>query len=136
LAGAAVTGWLRTRAGWQRALTGFGQSVLAAAAAMLVLRLGGLGGGGTDLPVGEAAIATAVLGAAVWVAVCLAATAAFLRWRYRRRFRAVVARPGTAEWWSYAGLLLLSPVVVAAAGVSALLVPLAAVPLLVAQQVV
>jgi len=136
LAAAAVTSWLRARAGWRLTLAGLGQSVLAAAAAVLVLRVGDLSGYGTDVRVGGAAIATAVLGAAVWVAVCLAVTTAALRWRYRTRFRAVVARPATVEWWSYAGLLLLSPVVVVAADVSVLLVPLAAVPLLVAQQVV
>ena len=126
----AVGGW-RLRSAWWRVLLGLGRHAAAAAAAAGVLVAAGMlpytsGAGG-----GVAGVAAVLLAAAAWVAVSAALAAVGGKVRPdQRAFRPPLPR----ESLTYAALLPLAPVVVAAADVSAALVALAVVPVYLAQQ--
>ncbi len=120
---------VRMRFPWWRSLFELAEYTLAFSAAEVVLRLGGfpvfpLGG-----RIGFADVVTVVLATAAWLLV-----------RFLTVTWAVAAHTGR-PWWplfvrmlmwrslSYGALLLLSPALVAAASMSAALVPLVAVPM-------
>jgi diguanylate cyclase (GGDEF)-like protein len=131
---ATAAGWWRLRSAWWRALLGLGQHVAAAAAAALVLSAADLLPYRSGARSGATEIAIVLLAAAVWVAISATLTVVALQLRADQRRWATLTRPPSRESLTHAALLPLAPVVVAAAEVSVALVPLAAVPLIVAHQ--
>src|SRR5690606_32502744 len=112
-----------------RALFNLAQYALAFAAADLVLRLAGLRPypAAQLLTVGQ--VTAVVLAAAAWFAVKYGTVTLALRLRFGGSWWGLCRRALVWESLTYGALLLLSPVLVAAATTSAALVPLVVVPL-------
>jgi diguanylate cyclase (GGDEF)-like protein len=127
-AAVAVSSWRMRHAAW-RAVFNVGQYTLAFGAADLVLRAGGL----RPYPAAEllsvGAVATVVVAAAAWFAVKYGTVTVALRLRFGGPWWPLFRRALVWESLTYGALLLLSPVLVAAAATSPALVPLVVVPL-------
>lgn len=127
-AAVAVSSYRMRHAAW-RAVFNVGQYALAFAAADLVLRGGGLRPypAAELLSVGE--VATVVLAAAAWFTVKYGTVTVALRLRFGGPWWPLFRRALVWESLTYGSLLMLSPVLVAAAATSPALVPLVVVPL-------
>jgi len=127
-AAVAVSSFRMGHAAW-RAVFNVGQYTLAFAAAGLVLQAAGLRPypAAELLTVGE--VAAVVLAAAAWFTVKYGTVTVALRLRFGGPWWPLFRRALVWESLTYGALLLLSPVLVAAAATSPALVPLVVVPL-------
>jgi diguanylate cyclase (GGDEF)-like protein len=127
-AAVAVSSWRMRHAAW-RATFNVAQYALAFAAADLVLRSAGL----RPYPVAELLsvghVAAVVLAAGAWFAVKYGSVTVALRLRFGGPWWPLFRRALVWESLTYGALLLLSPVLVAAAATRPTLVPLVVVPL-------
>jgi len=122
---AGLWGWHHTS---RMALT-FGQYAMALTAAEVALRLTGLRPYPADGTLTAAQAGAVVLAATAWFLVRYATRAAAWRWRRHGHAPPRSAREVAGEAVTYAAMLLLSPLVVAAAAISPALVPLFLPPL-------
>jgi diguanylate cyclase (GGDEF)-like protein len=127
-AAVAVSSWRMRHAVW-RAVFNVGQYTLAFGAADLVLRVTGL----RPYPAAEllspGQVAAVVVAAAAWFTVKYGTVTVALRLRFGGPWWPLFRRALVWESLTYGALLLLSPVLVAAAATSPALVPLVVVPL-------
>lgn len=124
----AVSSWRMRHAVW-RAIFNVGQYAVALGAADLVLRLGGLRPYPANGALTVAGVAVVVAAAATWFVVKYGSVTLALRVRFGGRFWPMFVRALSWESAAYAALLLLSPVLVAAAAVSPVLLLPSVVPL-------
>jgi diguanylate cyclase (GGDEF)-like protein len=127
-AAVAVSSWRMRHAAW-RAVFNVSQYALALGAAVGVIRL--VGGDHLLAPGGPTWIdvAAVVAGATAWFAVKYGTVTIAVRQRFGGRWWPVFTRGLGFESLSTGSLLLLSPILVAAANVTAALIPLVVVPL-------
>jgi diguanylate cyclase (GGDEF)-like protein len=123
-----VTSW-RMRHAWWRAVFNVGQYALAFGVADLVLRAADLRPYPAALLLGVGQVAMVALAAAAWFAVKYSTVTVALRLRFGDRWWPLFTHGLLWEALTYGALLLLSPVLVAAAATSPALVPLVLVPL-------
>jgi diguanylate cyclase (GGDEF)-like protein len=127
-AAVAVSSWRMRHAAW-RAIFNVGQYTLAFGAADLILRAAGL----RPYPVAEllsiGQVVATVLAAAAWFAVKYGSVTVALRLRFGGPWWPLFRRALVWESLTYGALLLLSPVLVAAAATRPALAPLVVVPL-------
>lgn len=124
----AISSW-RMRHVWWRAAFNLGQYGLALGAADLVLRLSDLRPYPADGRLSLAEVGAVVLAAAAWFAVKYGTVTYALKLRFGGTWWPLFTRALVWESLTYGALLLLSPVLVAAAAASPALVPLVVVPL-------
>jgi diguanylate cyclase len=127
-AAVAVSSWRMRHAVW-RGVFNVAQYTLAFAAADLVLQAAGLRPYPVSGLLGVGAVAGAVAAAAAWFAVKYGSVTVALRLRFGGPWWPLFRRALVWESLTYGALLLLSPVLVAAAATRPALVPLVVVPL-------
>jgi diguanylate cyclase (GGDEF)-like protein len=127
-AAVAVASWRMRHPVW-RAAFNVGQYALALGAADLVLRVAGLRPYPSGTGLGVAGAVGVVVAAAAWFGVKYGTVTLALRLRFGGQWWSLFVKALAWESVTYGALLLLSPVLAAAAAASAALVPLVVVPL-------